>query len=151
MPTLEVIPMRDTTVRIPEHQYRAIDLIKTICGVAGSLTFLDDIQTDARKAGILKAVAENDSPKIFDWLLGAFSYQGISDQVARGYIRKHGNVTWSDVLAGLDAAQLPPPCPLLQTYWHFDGCDTTKAASAVHNLTTSTPARYRAIGCVTVG
>ena len=102
--------MRDTAVRIPEHQRRAIDLIKTICGVAGSLTFLDDIRADARKV-VRKAVAQHDTPAIFDWLLGAFSYQGISDQVARAYIRKHGNVTWSDVLAGLDAAQLPPPCP----------------------------------------
>ena len=120
--------MRETAVRIPEHQYRAIDLIKTICGVAGSLTFLDDIQTDARKVGILKAVAQDDTPAIFDWLLGAFSYQGISDQVARGYIRKHGNVTWSDILADLNAAQPPPPCPLLQTYWHFDGCRYDKGS-----------------------
>jgi hypothetical protein len=120
--------MRDTAVRIPEHQRRAIDLIKTICGVAGSLTFLDDIRTDARKVGIRKAVAQDDTPAIFDWLLGAFSYQGISDQVARGYIRKHGNVTWSDVLVGLDAGQLPSPCPLLRTYWHFDGCGYDKGS-----------------------
>jgi hypothetical protein len=95
-----------------------------VCGLAGSLTFLDDIRTDVQKAGILKAVAQDDTPKIFDWLLSAFSYQGISDQVARGYIRKHGNVTWSDVLADLDA----PRCPLLQTYWHFDGCRYDKGS-----------------------
>jgi hypothetical protein len=95
-----------------------------VCGLAGSLTFLDDIGSDVQKAGILKAMAQDDTPKIFDWLLGAFSYQGISDQVARGYIRKHGNVTWSDVLANLDA----PPCPLLRTYWHFDGCRYDKGS-----------------------
>jgi len=65
------------------------------------------------------------TPKIFDWLLRAFSYQGISDQVARSYIRKHGSVTWSVIAAGIDAA---PPCPLLQTYWHFDGCRYEKGS-----------------------
>ena len=64
--------------------------------MAGSLTFLDDILIDVQKAGILEAVAKRNTPKIFDWLLNAFSYQGISDQVARSYIRKHGNVTFSE-------------------------------------------------------
>jgi hypothetical protein len=58
--------VRGTAVRIPEHQRRAIDLIRMVCGLAGSLTFLDDIRTDVQKAGILKAVAQDDTPKIFD-------------------------------------------------------------------------------------
>jgi hypothetical protein len=73
-------------------------------------------------------VAQSDTPKIFDWLLNAFSYQGISDQVARGYIRKHGNVTWSDMWADLDAGRIASPCPLVQTYWHFDGCRYDKSS-----------------------
>jgi hypothetical protein len=77
---------------------------------------------------MLEAVANRNTPKIFDWLLSAFSYQGISDQVARAYIRKHGNAAWSDIEGGLDAAQLPPPCPLLRTYWHFDGCRYDKGS-----------------------
>jgi hypothetical protein len=70
-------------------------------------------------------VAQRDAPKIFDWLLSAFSYQGISDQVARGHIRKHGSATWMDIAASLGAA---PSCPLLQTYWHFDGCRYEKGS-----------------------
>jgi hypothetical protein len=93
--------------------------------LAGSPTFLDDIRADMKKAGILDAVAKRNTPQIFDWLLTAFSYQGISDQVARGYIRKHGTVTWSDIAASLGAA---PSCPLLQTYWHFDGCRYDKGS-----------------------
>jgi hypothetical protein len=87
--------------------------------------FLDDIRTDARKAGILEAIASRNTPKIFDWLLNAFSYQGISDQVARGYIRKHGNATWSDIERSLRDT---PSCPLLHTYWHFDGCRYDKGS-----------------------
>jgi hypothetical protein len=70
-------------------------------------------------------VAQRDTSKIFDWLLSAFSFQGISDEVARGYIRKHGTVTWSDIAGSLDAS---PSCPLLQTYWHFDGCRYDKGS-----------------------
>jgi hypothetical protein len=89
------------------------------------LTFLEDIHADAQGAGIVEAVKRRDTPKIFDWLLSAFSYQGISDQVARGYIRKHGNVTWSKIRADLREI---PSCSLLQTYWHFDGCRYDKGS-----------------------
>jgi len=89
------------------------------------LSFLDDVRTDSLKAGILEAVTVRNTPKIFDWLLDTFSYQGISDEVARGYIRKHGSASWSDIAASLDAA---PPCPLLQTYWHYDGCRYDKGS-----------------------
>jgi hypothetical protein len=58
-------------------------------------------------------------------LLSAFSYQGVSDVVARGYIRKHGSASWSDIAERLDAA---PPCPLLLTYWHFEGCRYDKGS-----------------------
>ncbi len=70
-------------------------------------------------------MAQNDTPIIFDWLLSAFSYQGISDQIARGYIKKHGSASWSEIAASLDAA---PSCPLLQTYWHYDGCRYDKGS-----------------------
>jgi bifunctional non-homologous end joining protein LigD len=43
---------------VPEHYNRAIDLIRRVCGVAGSLTFLDAILIDVQKAGILEAVAK---------------------------------------------------------------------------------------------
>ena len=76
-------------------------------------------------AGIVEAIANHNTPRIFDWLLSAFSYQGISDQVARGYIRKHGSASWSDIAASLNAA---PSCPLLPTYWHFDGCRYDKVS-----------------------
>jgi hypothetical protein len=93
--------------------------------LAGSLTFLDDIREDLRRAGIQDAVAQHNTPKIFDWLLTAFSYQGISDQVARNYMRQHGNATWSKIVASLNRS---PPCPLLRSHWDFDGCRFDKTS-----------------------
>ena len=127
----------------PGNYDRAVDLIRRVCGLAGSLTFLDDIQRDVRQAGIFDAVAVRNTPKIFDWLLNAFSYQGISDQVARGYIQKHGSATWTDIAEGLGAA---PPCPLLQTYWHYDGCRYDKGSftcSEPHNIDACRVPRHR--------
>jgi hypothetical protein len=49
----------------------------------------------------------------------------VAKKVARGYIRKHGNVTWSDIERGLIEI---PSCPLLQTYWHYDGCRYDKGS-----------------------
>ena len=109
---------------VPEHK-RAIDLIRKVCGLAGSLTFLDDIHADLRKEGIRDAVAKRNTPRIFDWLLTSFSFQGISDQVARSYMRQHGKASWLDIATAL---QDRPPCPLLQSHWHFDGCRYEKVS-----------------------
>src|SRR3984885_9225069 len=103
----------------------AVNLIGRVCGLAGSLSFIDDIQADLRRDEIADAVKRHNTPKIFDWLFSAFSYQGISDQVAQGYIRKHGNATWSDIERRLDEI---PSCPLLHSYWHFDGCRYDKGS-----------------------
>jgi hypothetical protein len=109
----------------PANLDHAVNLIGRVCGLAGSLSFIEDIRADLRRDGIADAVKRHNTPKIFDWLLSAFGYQGISDQAARGYIRKHGGITWSDIVAALDAV---PSCLLLQTYWHFDRCRYNKGS-----------------------
>jgi hypothetical protein len=100
-------------------------VIGTVCSLAGSLTFLQDIQQDLRRAGIRDAIARRDTPMIFNWLLTTFSYQGISDQVARSYIRQNGNATWVQIAAALEKE---PPCPLLRSHWQFDGCRFDKTS-----------------------
>jgi hypothetical protein len=89
------------------------------------MSFLDDINAEIREAGLDKAVARGHTPPVFDWLLSAFSYQGISDQVARSYMEKHGTASWSQIDASLRAS---PSCPKLRNYWHFDGCRYDKGS-----------------------
>jgi len=72
-----------------------------------------------------RAVATGATPPIFDWLLTTFSFQGISDQVARAYLAKHGSATWSSISAGL---RKTPSCPKLRIYWTFEGCRYDKAS-----------------------
>jgi hypothetical protein len=100
-------------------------LIRAVCAVAGSLSFLDEIDEEIRHAGLDQAVASGKTPPIFDWLLTAFSFQGISDRVARSYIEKHGAASWSKMEASLEAS---PSCQKLETYWDYVGCRYDKGS-----------------------
>jgi hypothetical protein len=86
---------------------------------------LDDIQTDAKRIGLAAAIEASNTPRIFDWALENFSYQGISDQVARNYMAKNGKATWRSIKAGLNGA---PGCPKLRSYWQFDRCRFDKGS-----------------------
>lgn len=100
-------------------------MIRTVCAVAGSMSFLDEIDDEVRHAGLDRAVARADTMPIFDWLVTTFSFQGISDSVARGYIHKHGTASWSTIAA---SEQNAPSCPKLRSYWHFEGCRYDKTS-----------------------
>jgi hypothetical protein len=60
---------------------------------------------------------------VFDWLMAALSYQGISDQVAYEYMARHGQATWRDIDQKLGRGV---SCPKLKSYWHFHGCRYNK-------------------------
>jgi hypothetical protein len=105
-------------------------LVERVCALAGSMTFLEDVRTEVCRAGIDKAVAHRDTPAIFDWLLTAFSYQGVSDQVARTYMQQNGRATWSSISA---AFETKPACALLRSYWHYEGCRYDKASFSCAN------------------
>jgi hypothetical protein len=100
-------------------------LIHAVCAVAGSLSFLDEIDQEIRHAGLDQAVASGNTPPVFDWLLTTFSFQGISDRVARSYMEKHGAASWSAMEASLKTS---PSCQKLYTYWDYAGCRYDKSS-----------------------
>jgi hypothetical protein len=100
-------------------------LIRATCAVAGSLSLLDEIDEEIRHAGLDQAVVSANTPPIFDWLLTAFSFQGISDGVARSYMAKHGTASWSQMEASLEQS---PSCPKLRSYWAYEGCRFDKGS-----------------------
>ena len=97
----------------------AVGVSHRVCCLAGAASLIDDNRADLRAAGIPSAIRRHDTGPLFDWLMSALSYQGISDQVAADYIERHGSATWADIDAKVAAG---PPCPKLQSYWHFHGC-----------------------------
>jgi hypothetical protein len=62
---------------------------------------------------------------VFDWLMAALSYQGISDAVAYNYMEKHGRAAWHEMDQKLGYGV---SCPKLKSYWHFHGCQYEKGS-----------------------
>jgi hypothetical protein len=89
------------------------------------MSFLDEIDTEIREAGLDRAIALGKTPPVFEWLLAAFSFQGISDQVARSYMAEHGTASWAAIETTLRETQ---SCGKLGNYWRFDGCRYNKGS-----------------------
>jgi hypothetical protein len=111
--------MEDKTTSTNPNLAYAVHLVHAACCLAGSASYLDDIRTDLRDCGIIRAVKDHDTPAMFDWLVGLLSFQGISDSVASGYMAKHGSVRWAEIVDGLARS---PSCPKLGGYWRFHDC-----------------------------
>jgi hypothetical protein len=101
----------------------AVRIIHRVCCLAGSTALIDDIRRENR--GLRTAIRRHDTPVLFDWLIDALSYQGISDQVAYGYIAQHGQATWRLIEAGLSGHS---GCPKLGSYWRFHDCRFDKGS-----------------------
>jgi hypothetical protein len=100
-------------------------MIRTVCAVAGSTSFLDEIDAEAREAGLDQAISQGQTPPVFNWLLTTFSFQGISDRVAREYMEKHGTASWAAMEVSLKAS---PSCRKLDSYWGYAGCRYDKGS-----------------------
>jgi hypothetical protein len=103
----------------------AIDLVHATCCLAGSASYLDDVGAELRGRGVIRAIRDRDTPALFDWLIEASSFQGISDTVASGYMAQHGSVRWSEIA---EALSRQPSCPKLGGYWRFYDCRYHKGA-----------------------
>jgi hypothetical protein len=103
----------------------AVRLIHAVCGLAGSATWIDDIRADLRADKVQAAIRHRDTAVVFDWLMAALSYQGISDQVAYDYMERHGRAAWRDIDQKLGRGV---SCPKLKSYWHFYGCRYNKGS-----------------------
>ena len=101
-----------------DYEY-AVNLVHSICCLAGVPSYLDDLRADLRDNGVLAAVNDHDTARLFDWLMSILSFQGIANRVAEDFIHKHGNVGWSDIEQALAAS---PSCPKLGGYWLFHDC-----------------------------
>ena len=103
----------------------AVRIIHAICGLAGSPSLIDNIRADLTADKVRAGIRRRDTAAVFDWLLAAVSYQGISDQVAHDYMAKHGRAAWRDIDQKLGQGV---SCPKLKSYWHFHGCRYGKAS-----------------------
>jgi hypothetical protein len=61
---------------------------------------------------------------LFDHLVRAFSFQGVSDNAASSYMEQHGSATWNEIASALSQR---PSCSKLRSYWHYAGCGYSKS------------------------
>ena len=99
-------------------------MVFTVCGLAGTPSLLDEIRADLRADKVQAAIRNRDTAAVFDWLMAALSYQGISDAAAYEYMARHGRAEWRDIEQKLGRGV---SCPKLKSYWHFYGCRYEKA------------------------
>src|ERR1700761_6233535 len=97
----------------------ATKVIYAVCCLAGAADLLDEIQAEMAAEGIPGAIQRHDTAPLYDWLIAAFSYQGISDRVATDYMARHGRVRWHAIDAEV---RENPSCPKLRNYWQFYDC-----------------------------
>jgi hypothetical protein len=100
-------------------------IIHTVCCLASAASFVDDAHDNLVNEGVLGAIEAHNTPVLFDWMVRAFSFQGIADAIAADYMDKHGVLTWGAIAADLDAG---PACPKLQSYWQFHDCGYRKGS-----------------------
>src|SRR6202030_225915 len=97
----KISPLRQGRSNFNHRNTSAIDhavrVVHSVCCLAGSATLIDDMRADLRPEGILSAIQRHDTATLFDWLVAALSYQGISDQVASKYMERYGSATWADI------------------------------------------------------
>ena len=97
----------------------AVRVIYRVCCLAGSASLIDNIRADLDADGVRAAIRKRATAAVFDWLMSALSYQGISNQIAYDYMEQHGYVKWHDINQKLAQGA---SCPKLKSYWHFHGC-----------------------------
>ena len=106
---------------------RSARLVSRICRIAGAQSLIDDARVGLARNGVIAAVQKHDTPAIFNWLIDALSYQGVSDSIAYSYTEQHGRIRWQDIAARL-AEQ--PSCAKLRGYWLFEDCGNRKTANS---------------------
>lgn len=111
----------------------AVKLVRQVCYLAADSTFSDGAASNRR---VRQALKEHDTPWLYDWLMGAFSLQGISDAAAWGFIEANGNATWTTLAGSLATT---PCCPKLKRFDHFEDCGFVKSrqiCNEPHHLST---------------
>jgi hypothetical protein len=102
----------------------ARSLIQRVCHLAGTEAFIDEAGLGPDGKDLRKAIRSRNTAALFDQLVAALSYQGISDEVAKNFMDRHGLASWHVIESGL---RKRPTCPKLSSYWHFHDCRYNKS------------------------
>src|SRR4051812_45236503 len=123
MTALPVLPPRSSRSQQQAIGF-ATELILQTCCASPDPTYLKRMRASLTRQGIRAAVAQHDTPALFDWLIEVASYQDISDSIAWAYMEEHGRITWADLHTAYERG---PSSPKLVSFEAFSGCRYRKA------------------------
>ena len=103
---------------------RARSLILRVCHLARTAAFIDEAGLGPEGKELRKALRSRNTAALFDHLVAALSYQGISDEVAKNFMDRHGLASWQVIESALRSR---PSCPKLRSYWLFYDCRYNKS------------------------
>jgi len=115
----------------PAAVANAVDLVGTILALKANQRIISGMVRDGRESGMARAVRKHDTAAIYDWLMGLLSLQGISDQIAFGYIEKWGNATYAGLAQRLETTRCA--CPKLRDFASYTGCSYRKGKGTCAN------------------
>lgn len=98
-----------------------VKMITDICVKHGSKSLMKPLNIEPKN-----------SIGIFNWLMGAFSYQGVSDEIADSFIEEHGNITHRQITIKL--IKLGRKCSKLSNFESFTNCGYKKNKESCNNL-----------------
>ena len=102
----------------------ARSLILRVCHLARTAAFIDEAGLGPEGKELRKALRSRNTAALFDHLVAALSYQGISDEVAKNFMDRHGLASWHVIESDLRSR---PSCPKLTSYWQFYDCRYNKS------------------------
>ena len=102
----------------------ALALVTKVCLLPGNGRYLEEVEEGLERAGLADAVARHETPRIYRWLMDGFSYQGIADSIATGFIARHGNAQWAVVAEALAGGG--SDCPKLSDFSTYRNCSYRK-------------------------
>ena len=108
-----------------------VKIVFSICNSGDNKNFLKTLNRNMHSEGLVEAVQNHNNQVLFDWLMGCFSYQGISDAIADSFINKHGNATYSGVEQSLE--DQASRCPKLTDFEAFNDCGYKKSKATCNN------------------
>src|SRR5580693_3632325 len=84
----------------------ATRLIFRVCHIAGTAAFIEESGLGPEGKDLRKAIRSRNTAALFDHLVAALSYQGISDEVAKNFMDRHGLASWHVIESALQAPNL---------------------------------------------
>jgi hypothetical protein len=120
--TMKQVRSLKSAAKVRSSLDHAVRIVDRICSVTGSIDFTNELQVGGSR--LRRILNRRDNAKLFDWLVEAFSHQGVSDQLADDYMQRHGRLTWASVSGGVAARVV---CPKLNSFWQFEDCRYSKS------------------------